>query len=741
MPRKTDRRRSKIRSKKRGRRDDRNEKGAQRQELMKRILGFMRENKNKAYTAKQVSSETGLWTQISTQKTKSLMDELASVGNLAIKEKGRYQFAGKSTTVVGKLQVTKSGVGFLIREEGEDIFLNPSNMGKGLDGDIVRVRLRQKVRRRGGEARTRQEGEVTEVVQRMHTTFVGEVEKGAADTYFLIPDNPRINQDFYILPKFRKGAEHGQKALVELINWENRSPEVKVLEVLGDAGENETEMHAILLQYGFNPKFPTQVEAEADRIPEAIPEEEYKNRRDFREITTFTIDPVDAKDFDDALSLRKLENGNLEVGVHIADVSYYVRPGSEIDKEGFERATSVYLVDRTVPMLPEKLSNRVCSLRPHEEKLTYSAVFEMNEQAEVKNYWIGRTVIYSDHRFTYGGAQEVLEEKAEGPFAWELHTLNDLAKKLRAKRFEKGSVEFHSNEVKFVLDENDKPIKVIKKVMKDANHLIEDFMLLANRTVARHIHNLQSSPPLPNVYRIHDAPDPEKLMNLQEFVQKFGYQTNLQVRGYQASEALNQLLRKVEGSPEQHVIETLAVRSMAKAVYSTDNIGHFGLGFEYYSHFTSPIRRYPDLMVHRLLTAYHSKQYHENPAVLEAQAKHSSDRERTAAEAERASIKYKQVEFLSDKLGEKFEGVVSGIIEGGLFVELVDNMCEGFVPMRNLEGDYFTYDEKTYSIVGQESGLRIMLGDPVEVEIAFTDLRRRTIEMIFVQKLEGAPSI
>lgn len=709
------------------------EQHSTRQFYLKRILAFVKGNKDQAFTAKQIAGATGLFKQLNNRKIKSILDELADRGELKVLERGYFQYSGRAEFAEGQLQMTRSGVGFVLQEATDDIFINPSALGKAMHGDLVKVRLKRSRGRRGGSP----EGEIVQVLHRTHTHIVGEVEQGSAGAFFLLADNDRINQDFFIPKEHLHGAKHGDKVLAELMNWDNRSPEVKVQSILGEAGAHHTEMHAILLQYGFNPQFPFEVEKEAEQIPEEIPAAEYKNRKDFRDILTFTIDPVDAKDFDDALSFRKLENGRFEVGVHIADVSYYVRPGSELDKEAFERATSVYLVDRTVPMLPEKLSNKVCSLRPHEEKLTYSAVFEMDAEAKIHDYWIGRTIIHSDHRFTYDGAQAIIEGEEHALFGEPLLTLNSLAKKLREARMKHGSIEFESNEVKFRLDEDGKPIGVMRKQMKDANRLIEDFMLLANRTVAHHLYSIKDNPPLPVVYRIHDEPNMEKLGNLQEFAKKFGYQSNLQARGAAASENLNDLLRQARGTAEQNVIETIAVRSMAKAIYSIDNIGHFGLGFEYYTHFTSPIRRYPDLMVHRLITTYSQGVFRENPTVLEEQCKHCSSRERTAAEAERASIKYKQVEFLEDKLGQRFSGVISGVSENGMWVELEENFCEGFVPMRGIEGDYYHYNEDTYALVGRSSGQVLRLGDRVEVEIALTDLKKKQVEMIFWEKLSS----
>ncbi len=692
--------------------------------LRKDILRFLQEHKDQSFTAKQVAQSTGLWEAVDNTKIKSILDDLCSLGHLRYVDQGRFQYFFQQHFVTGRIEVTKSGVGFLLAEKpgDQDVFIPARALGKALHGDLVKVQLLQRRRAEG-----RPEGEVAEVLERSRLEYVGIVEESIPGTYFLLPDDPRINTDFFIPMSKLKGAQAGQKVLARLVNWDRKSPEVEVVAVLGNAGEHNTEMHAILLQYGFDPNFPAEVEAESKAIPEDISEAEIARRRDMRGITTFTIDPIDAKDFDDALSIQRLPNGNWEIGVHIADVSHYVQPGTALDREAFRRATSVYLVDRTVPMLPEKLSNHVCSLRPNEDKLTYSAVFELNDQAKVVNYWIGRTVIHSDHRFAYEEAQEVLEGLSPGPLAEEVKTLDRLAKQLRKERMRTGAIEFHSVEVKFVLDEQDKPVKVIKKISKDANKLIEDFMLLANRTVAAHVFNLEKNPPLPSVYRIHDRPDPEKLSNLSQFVKAFGHSANLQV--VDVADSLNQLLSQVEGKPEQHVIENLAIRTMAKAVYSTNNIGHFGLGFGYYTHFTSPIRRYPDLLIHRILSKYHGKEYNVNPVVLEEQCKHCSKQEKTAAEAERASIKYKQVEFMAERIGQAFEGVISGVIESGFFVELEEVLAEGMVPVHSMDDDYYAFEQEQYALVGRSSGRMYRLGDRVKVEIVATDLARKMIDM------------
>lgn len=701
--------------------------------LSELLLVHFREHKKRQFTVKELSKELALYDSVPNSKLRKVLDKLADSGSINYTEKGRYHHAANSKlpsgkSMVGTIQIVRAGFGFLLTEEGDDIFINADNLNKALNGDIVKVRLIKSRSRRGGGRPT---GVVEEIVTRVRTSFVGTLEN-VGRNYVMVCDDPRMNTDFFVDADKVNGGKAGDKVLVQMTSWDRRAPNGEVVRVIGKAGEHNTEMHAILLQYGFDPSFPGEVEMEAERISEKLPAKEIAKRRDMRDVTTFTIDPIDAKDFDDALSIQKINDNLYEVGVHIADVSYYVRPGTALDKEAFRRSTSVYLVDRTVPMLPEKLSNHVCSLRPHEEKFTYSAIFEMDLEGKVHKRWFGRTVIYSDYRFHYGEAEEVLKGKTEGPYKTELDVLNTIAYKLREERFKTGSVDFDSPEVKFQLDENDKPVRVIKKIRGDSNRLIEDFMLLANREVPTFINKIADGRPLPFVYRIHDSPNPEKLAGLGTFVAGFGYKFNSEE--HNTSQALNTLMRSVNGKPEQNVVEKVAVRSMAKAIYTTNNIGHFGLGFDFYSHFTSPIRRYPDLMVHRLLENYLHKQWESNPATLEEQLKYCSSRERTAAEAERDSIKYKQVEFLEDKIGETFDGVISGVIEAGIFVELEESLCEGMVPTWSIKSDDFKYEESQFAMVGRNSGKKYQLGDRIKVTITGTDLRKRNIDMALVEE-------
>ena len=592
-----------------------------------------------------------------------------------------------------------------------------------MDGDKVKVQLFAK--RKGAEP----EGEVVEILESKERTFVGklQVAKGFA---FLITENKTLANDIFIPKDKLKGGKNGDKAIVRIVEWpdEAKNPLGEVIDILGIAGQNTAEMHAILAEFGLPYKYPSSVEKAADKIPEAISPEEIENREDFRGITTFTIDPKDAKDFDDALSARRLDNGNWEVGVHIADVTHYVKTDGVIDKEAQSRATSVYLVDRTIPMLPERLCNQICSLRPDEEKLCFSAVFELNSDAVVQNSRICRTIIKSDRRFTYEEAQEVIET-GEGDYKEEILALNDLAKKLRERRFKSGAINFDRYEVKFEIDEQGKPVRVYFKVSKDANKLIEEFMLLANRTVAEFV----GRPPKGKtkktfVYRIHELPDPDKMENFASFIRRFGYKLKTDGTKTDVSKGINSLLDNVQGKPEENLIETVAIRAMQKARYSTENIGHYGLAFEYYTHFTSPIRRYPDMMVHRLLERYLAGGRSVIQKKYEDLCDHCSSMEQVAANAERASIKYKQVEFMQDKLGMAFDGVISGVTEWGLYVELNENKCEGLVPIRDLDDDYYEFDEKNYCLLGRRKKRQYRLGDPITIKVAQANLERKQLD-------------
>lgn len=612
---------------------------------------------------------------------------------------------------------------FIPEDGGTPVFIAERNSGHAMDGDKVKVQLFAK--RKGAEP----EGEVVEILESKERTFVGklQVAKGFA---FLITENKTLANDIFIPKDKLKGGKNGDKAIVRIVEWpdEAKNPLGEVIDILGIAGQNTAEMHAILAEFGLPYKYPSSVEKAADKIPEAISPEEIENREDFRGITTFTIDPKGAKDFDDALSARRLDNGNWEVGVHIADVTHYVKTDGVIDKEAQSRATSVYLVDRTIPMLPERLCNQICSLRPDEEKLCFSAVFELNSDAVVQNSRICRTIIKSDRRFTYEEAQEVIET-GEGDYKEEILALNDLAKKLRERRFKSGAINFDRYEVKFEIDEQGKPVRVYFKISKDANKLIEEFMLLANRTVAEFV----GRPPKGKtkktfVYRIHELPDPDKMENFASFIRRFGYKLKTDGTKTDVSKGINSLLDNVQGKPEENLIETVAIRAMQKARYSTENIGHYGLAFEYYTHFTSPIRRYPDMMVHRLLERYLAGGRSVIQKKYEDLCDHCSNMEQVAANAERASIKYKQVEFMQDKLGMVFDGVISGVTEWGLYVELNENKCEGLVPIRDLDDDYYEFDEKNYCLLGRRKKRQYRLGDPITIKVAQANLERKQLD-------------
>lgn len=697
----------------------------------KAVLYFLGKTPGRAFNHKQIAAGADLRGLLSHTALIDLLEELVAHNRIEKSGRGKYKLKQRVFSVIGNLDVAKNGFGFVVvegDEESQDIFIGPKNMGKALNGDRVRVKITK-----SAKFGNRPEGEVIEILERSSDQFIGVVKilEGIA---FFIPDNQKIHVDFFIPDSKLNGAENGQKVVVKMVDWERRSPEGEVVRVLGNVGDNETEMHAILMQYGFVPEFPDAVEAEAEAISGKITAAEIKKRRDFRKVTTFTIDPPDAKDFDDALSFQKLDNGHVEVGIHIADVSHYVKPGTELDKEAYKRATSVYLVDRTVPMLPEKLSNNVCSLRPNEDRCTFSAVFELDEKGKVYNEWFGRTVIHSDRRFAYLEAQEILDN-GEGEYFEELNTLNVIAHALRKQRFDTGSINFEEDEVKFELDEKGKPIRVFRKVRKDTHKMIEDFMLLANRRVAYWVYNQQKDNPPPFVYRVHDRPDEEKLHKIRQFVATLGYDLDLSDESVVA-ESLNALMTGVEGKPEQGMIQQIAVRAMAKAIYSTNNIGHYGLGFDHYTHFTSPIRRYPDLMVHRLMEKYLTGNLGWDANELALQCKHTSAMERKAVEAERASVKYKQVEYLEDKVGLQFPGIVSGVTSWGIYVELEESRTEGMVRLNDMEDDYYEVDEENYCIVGRSTGNVIHLGDRVMIEVKEANLHTRTIDFILVEILE-----
>jgi len=720
--------------------------------LFEDVLKALNNNPTRAYNYKQVASLLRIEDHAEKQLLNAILAKLTEQGLAKEVERGKFQASRTGTTISGKVDMTQSGSAFIISAESEkDIFVSNRKTLNAYNGDMVRVLVYPQ------NGSRRPEGEIVEIITRAKEEFVGTLQV-SANFAFLVPDNSKTGTDIYIPLDKIGAAKNGQKVIAKVTDWATRghNPIGEVTRVLGNAGEHETEIHAILAEFGLPYDFPKDVEKFADLLPVTISDAEKAKRRDFRNITTFTIDPHDAKDFDDALSIRKLENGNWEIGVHIADVSHYVKPGNILDKEALDRATSVYLVDRVVPMLPEILSNNICSLRPNEEKLCFSAVFEMNDQAQVLGEWFGRTIIYSDRRFAYEEVQTIIET-GKGDYQEEIAVLDSLAKKLRAERFKHGSIAFDKLEVKFHLDENANPTGVYFKEMKDSNKLIEDFMLLANRKVAEYVGKPRNQkdkakggkesrkhPDRFFVYRVHDTPNEDKLESLSQFVARFGYRLKTTSEKVIA-ESMNSMLKEVHGKPESGMIETLAVRCMSKAVYTTNNIGHYGLGFEYYSHFTSPIRRYPDVLAHRLLQHYldldagiPSKPYLDEEE-LEAECKHSSEREKLAADAERASIKYKQVQFLKDKIGEEFDGIVSGVTEWGLFVEITENHCEGMVRIRDMKDDTYFFDEDNYCLRGRKPGNIYTLGDKVRIEVKGADLAKKQLDFVLVKRVADKP--
>ncbi len=696
-------------------------------QYVEQIIHLLDLHPGRAYTIKQIQQHLYARNKRDKNNVDLTLNQLVEQGKI---EQFRKHFQSKSASVnmVGRVDHVSAHFAFVIPSEGDDddVMIRTPDLNGAIDGDIVKISIFPGAKGRDG----RKAGEVREIIERKHTEIVGSLE--LSEKYgFVIPNSRKIYEDIFIPGNKLGDAKEKDLVIAEITRWPTsgkKNPEGRIKKILGKVGENDAEMHAIMLEFGLPYEFTSEVLTIADQIPETIPESEIKKRRDFRKVTTFTIDPADAKDFDDALSIKTLENGNYEIGVHIADVSYYLKEGSILDQEAYKRATSVYLVDRTIPMLPEKLSNNLCSLKPNVDRLCFSTVFEMDKNAKVHKKWFGRAIIHSDRRFSYEEAQELIEGK-KGDYSTEVNTLNDLSLKLRKKRFEEGSISFESAEIKFELDDTGKPIGLITKVRKEAHKMIEDFMLLANKSVAEHIYNLNGTKGQNTfVYRTHDNPDHEKLMNFAAFAKNFGHNVNIEDKNL--SKTLNTLSKEVEGLPEQNILQSLAIRAMAKAVYTTAPNGHFGLGFQNYTHFTSPIRRYPDAMVHRLLDNYLNNGKSPSRAELEKKCEHSSAMEKLAADAERASIKYKQIEWMQEMVGEEFDGIVSGMNDFGIYVELVETKCEGMIRIRDIESDYFELQQEKFRIVGQKTGKIIKYGDKIRVKVKSTNINRRTMDLI-----------
>ena len=705
------------------------------------VYKILSKEPNKDFNYKQIAAIIEV---NDTQSRNEIIKELLvlkKAGKIEETERGKFRIISKAEYYEGTVDMTtrKSGY-FVCKELEDDVYIPFINLNHALDGDKVKCYIYNRRSSRKPEA------EVLEILERAKTEFVGviDIQKNFA---FVTTTNAKMYTDIFIPKNEIFDAEHGDVVLVSMVDWPKKadSPFGKVIKVLGKPGEHDTEIHAILAEYGLPYDFPIEVEAYANQIDTSITEEEIAKRKDMRKVLTFTIDPKDAKDFDDALSFQVLPNGNYEIGVHIADVSHYLKEGTILDDEAYDRATSVYLVDRVVPMLPEVLSNFACSLRPNEEKYTFSAIFQLNDKAEVIDSWFGRTVIYSDQRFAYEEAQEIIESKSDiipahisltgkeyhapKPIVEATLKMDDLAKILRRKRMNAGAISFDKVEVKFNLNENAEPIGVYFKQSKDANHLIEEFMLLANRKVAEFIGKQKKT----FIYRIHDEPNEDKLFGLQNVISKFGYNLNLKSK-QDISSSLNKLLEDVQGKKEQNMVDTLTIRCMSKAAYSTHNIGHYGLAFDYYSHFTSPIRRYPDVMAHRLLQFYLDGGKSVSEELFEEKCMHSSDRENLAAKAERDSIKYMQVKYMQDHKDQEFLGVVSGVTEWGIYVEIIENKCEGMVRIREIKDDYYTFDDKQYALVGEVSKNLIQLGDEVYVKVKNADLVKKQLDFHFVRE-------
>lgn len=698
-------------------------------EMTNKLLDLFHDKSSEILSLKHIFSELQLTTHPLKMLCIDIINDMLADDYITEIDKSKYKLTDHGTVLTGTFQRKSNGKNSFIPEGGgEPIFVAERNSAHAMNNDKVKIAFYAKRKNRDAE------GEVIEILERANDIVVGTLE--VAKSYaFLVTENRTLANDIFIPKDKLKGGKSGDKAVVKIVEWPDKAknPIGQVMDILGKAGDNNTEMHAILAEFGLPYVYPQAVETAADKIPAEIAEEEIAQREDFRKITTFTIDPKDAKDFDDALSIRRIKDGLWEVGVHIADVTHYVKEGGIIDKEAEKRATSVYLVDRTIPMLPERLCNFICSLRPDEEKLAFSVIFNITEKGEVKDSRIVHTVIKSDRRFTYEEAQQVIET-GQGDYKEEILALDRLAKTLREKRFTAGAINFDRYEVKFEIDEKGKPVSVYFKVSKDANKLVEEFMLLANRTVAEKIGNVpknKKAKVLP--YRIHDLPDPEKLDNLAQFIARFGYKLRTSGTKTDVSKSINHLLDDIQGKKEENLIETVSIRAMQKARYSTHNIGHYGLAFEYYTHFTSPIRRFPDMMVHRLVTRYLNGGRTASETKYEDLCEHSSTMEQIAANAERASIKYKQVEFMSEHLGQTYDGVISGVTEWGLYVELNENKCEGMIPIRDLDDDYYEFDEKNYCLRGRKKNKIYSLGDAITIKVARANLEKKQLDFTLIE--------